>query len=81
MLDKDFSQVGNSAGLKTGNGDKKSWMSPLALPFLAIGGAWMRAASGRQTEADAAEYREKPKDRFSPPALFRRSLIFIFEKA
>jgi SAM-dependent methyltransferase len=59
---------------------KKKWLIPLSLPFLVAGWIWMRVASARQKEAPPAECREKFKDLFSPPALFSRSLILVFEK-
>jgi SAM-dependent methyltransferase len=59
---------------------KKKWLIPFLLPFVGLGGIWMRYAVDRQKEKPAAECQKEIKDLFSPPLLFSRSLILVFEK-
>jgi SAM-dependent methyltransferase len=59
---------------------KKKWLIPLLLPFLALGWVWQRRALAKgRTLSD--EHCEMLKHLSSPPLLFGRSLIIVFEKA
>src|SRR5579859_2356547 len=59
---------------------KKKWLIPFLLPFVGLGWIWLRYAVRRQKEMPAVECKQEMKDLFSPPLLFSRSLILVFEK-
>jgi SAM-dependent methyltransferase len=58
---------------------KKKWLIPFLLPFFAVGRIWAQ----RKVVLDGerrGEFREMVRHLFSPPVLFGRSLILMFEK-
>jgi SAM-dependent methyltransferase len=59
---------------------KKKWLIPFLLPFLLFGRLWMSRAVAVQKEAPPEDSRKALRDLFSPPVLFGRSLILVFEK-
>jgi len=73
----------NGARLVAVAGDrwKKKWLIPLLLPVIALGWIWARIELARQPAAARQEGLAMLRDLFSPPALFGRSLVLVFQKA
>jgi len=65
----------------TGDRWKKKWLIPFLLPALAVGWVWMRTELARQRFLPHELGRAMLRDLFSPPALFSRSLVLVFQKA
>ena len=59
---------------------KKKWLIPLLLPFLGIGWLWARRDVACSPNVPREEQREMVQHLFSPPGLFSRSLILIFQR-
>jgi len=72
----------HGARLVTVSGDrwKKKWLIPFMLPFVAAGWIWARLEMSRHQAVPREECRAMLRDLFSPPALYSRSLVLVFEK-
>ncbi|MDE3067839.1 MAG: class I SAM-dependent methyltransferase [Verrucomicrobiota bacterium] len=75
-----FDNYGARLAQLAGDRWKKKCLIPFLLPFVGLGWIWMRCEVKRQKETPADECKKEIKDLFSPPLLFSRSLILVFER-
>ncbi len=75
-----FENYGARLTKMAGDRWKKKWLIPFLIPFIGLGWIWMRRRVKLQKERPAAECEGDIKNLFSPPLLFSRSLILVFER-